>query len=71
MAVVVSVESIVGESAELEAAIERCRREITEIETLLLAGHRDVQGLCMALSDWSAELRLIERDCPERFEHVP
>jgi hypothetical protein len=61
MSGVVSVESIVGESAELEAAIERCRREIAEIERLLLAGHRDVQGLVMALSDWSAEPRLIER----------
>jgi hypothetical protein len=39
---------------------ERCRREIAEIEALLLAGHPDVEGLCMALSDWSAELRLIE-----------
>jgi hypothetical protein len=56
----VGVESSVGEPAELEAAIERCRREIAEIEALLLAGHRDVEGLCMALSDWSAELRLIE-----------
>jgi len=71
MAGVVAIESIVGESAELEAAIERCRREIAEIEALILAGHRDVQGLCMALSDWSAELRLIEKDCRERFEHVP
>jgi hypothetical protein len=68
---VVAIESIVAESAELEAAIERCRREIAEIEILLQAGHRDVQGLCMALSDWSAELRLIERVCRERFEQVP
>lgn len=40
---------------------ERCRREIAEIEALLLAGHPDVGGLCMALSDWSAEL-LIEQE---------
>jgi len=71
MAAVVSVESIVGESAELEAAIERCRRRICEIESLLLAGHPDVEGLVMALSDWSAELRLIEKDCRERYEPVP
>jgi hypothetical protein len=69
MAGVVSVDS--GESAEREAAIERCRREIAEIEMLLLAGHSDVQGLCLALSDWSAELRLIERVCRERFEPAP
>jgi hypothetical protein len=45
---------------ELTVAIERCRREIAEIETLILAGHPDVQGLCLALSDWSEELRLLE-----------
>jgi hypothetical protein len=26
----------------------------------LLAGHPDVAGLCLALSDWSAELRILE-----------
>jgi hypothetical protein len=29
---------------------------------LLLAGHPDIQGLCMALSDWSQELRLLLAD---------
>jgi hypothetical protein len=29
---------------------------------LLLAGHPDVEGLCMALADWSTELRILERD---------
>lgn len=24
-----------------------------------MAGHRDLQGLCLALADWSAELRII------------
>ena len=38
----------------------RCRREIAAIEAELLAGNPDVQGLCLALSDWSAELRIIE-----------
>jgi hypothetical protein len=33
---------------------------MAEIEALLLAGHPDIQGLCLALTDWSAELRLIE-----------
>ena len=33
-----------------------------EVEELLCAGHPDLQGLCLALSDWSAELRIIERD---------
>ena len=40
--------------------MERCRREIAAIEADLLAGHPDVQGLCWALSDWSAELRILE-----------
>jgi hypothetical protein len=42
--------------------IERCRHEIAAIETLILGGHPDLQGLCLALSDWHAELRLIEQE---------
>ena len=56
--------------------MERCRREIAEIEAALRAGHPDVQGLCLALSDWSTELRILQdeqrrqadagrRDCGE------
>ncbi len=40
--------------------IERCNREIAAIEAELLAGSPDVQGLCLALSDWSAELRILQ-----------
>jgi hypothetical protein len=40
--------------------MERCWREIAVIEDQLRAGHPDVRGLCMALADWSAELRIIE-----------
>jgi len=40
--------------------IERCEREIAGIEAALRGGHRDVPGLCLALSDWSAELRILE-----------
>jgi hypothetical protein len=29
------------------------------LEAQIRSGHRDLQGLCLALSDWSAELRLI------------
>jgi hypothetical protein len=47
---------------EVTAAAERCRREIVEIEALILAGHPDLQGLCQALADWSAELRIIEQE---------
>jgi hypothetical protein len=42
--------------------IERCRREIAAIEAEILAGNPDLQGLCLALSDWNAELRLIEKE---------
>lgn len=40
--------------------IERCRQEIAAIKKELLAGNPDVEGLCLALSDWSAELRILE-----------
>ena len=40
--------------------IERCHREITSIEAEILAGNPDLQGLCLALSDWSAELRILQ-----------
>jgi hypothetical protein len=45
----------------MDREIDRCRREIAEIEAELLAGNPDVAGLCMALSDWWAELRILER----------
>lgn len=45
---------------ELQRDIERCHIEITEVERLLRSGHPDVEGLCLALADWSAELRILE-----------
>jgi hypothetical protein len=42
--------------------IDRCRREIAAIEALICAGHPDLQGLCLALSDWCGELRLIKQE---------
>ena len=36
------------------------------MEIQLRAGHPDVQGLCLALVDWSAELRLL-RDEPRAW----
>ncbi|MGA2714163.1 MAG: hypothetical protein ABSG41_13735 [Bryobacteraceae bacterium] len=42
--------------------MERCLREIAAIENQLRAGHPDVQGLCLALADWSAELRILEEE---------
>jgi len=46
--------------SEYQREIERCRCEIAEIEGLLRSGHPDVEGLCQALGDWSAELRILE-----------
>jgi len=40
--------------------MERCRREIAAIETEIRAGNPDLPGLCLALSDWSAELRILQ-----------
>ena len=42
--------------------IERCRREIAAIEAEILASNPDLAGLCLALSDWSAELRILEEE---------
>ena len=35
------------------------RLEIAEIEAQIKSGHLDVDGLCLALADWSAELGLL------------
>jgi hypothetical protein len=44
----------------------RCRREIAAIEALIASGHRDLHGLCLALSDWCAELRLVDEEMAMR-----
>jgi len=51
-----------SKASQVTAAAERCRREIAGIEALIVAGHSDLQGLCQALADWSAELRIIEQE---------
>ena len=40
--------------------MERCLREIAAIEREILAGNPDLAELCLALSDWSAELRILQ-----------
>ena len=50
-------------------AMERCMREIAAIEAQLLAGNPDVAGLCLALADWSMELRILEEE--QRREKPP
>jgi hypothetical protein len=42
--------------------IDRCHAEIAEVKRLLRSGHPDVEGLCLALMDWSAELRMLEQE---------
>ncbi|HOQ47668.1 MAG TPA: hypothetical protein PK157_20325 [Bryobacteraceae bacterium] len=53
---------------EYQREIERCRREIAEIENLLRSGHPDVEGLCLALADWSGEKRLLEDEKSRRAQ---
>ena len=50
--------------------IERCQREIAAIEEQILDGNPDLQGLCLALSDWSAELRLLQQERASLASHV-
>jgi hypothetical protein len=40
--------------------MERCRREIAAIEAQIRAGNPDLPGLCLALRDWNAELRILQ-----------
>jgi hypothetical protein len=49
--------------------IERCKREIAAIEAEILAGNPDLQGLCLALSDWHAEWRILQEE--QRQEKPP
>jgi len=46
--------------------MERCQREIAAIEAEILAGNPDLRGLCLALSDWSAELRILQDEVRQR-----
>jgi hypothetical protein len=41
--------------------IVRCHLEIAEVEALIRAGHPDLEGLCRALADWWAEVRILRR----------
>jgi hypothetical protein len=46
---------------QLLREIERCEREIAAAEDALRGSHRDVAGLCLAVSDWSVERRILEQ----------
>ena len=49
-----------SECDQQRADIDRCQREIGVIKAQIRAGHPDLRGLCLALSDWSGELRLLQ-----------
>jgi hypothetical protein len=40
--------------------MERCHREIAEVEAQILSGHPDLNGLLLALADWSTESRMLQ-----------
>ena len=42
--------------------MERCRREIAAVEAEIRAGNPYLRGLCLALRDWNAELRIIQNE---------
>ena len=49
-----------SECDQQSTAIERRRREIATLEAEIRGGNPDLEGLCLALSDWSGELRLLQ-----------
>jgi hypothetical protein len=51
--------------APSQREIDRCHAEIAEVKRLLRSGHPDVEGLCLALMDWSAELRMLKQEEPQ------
>ncbi len=54
--------------AQWQREMDRCCCEIADAEKMLRAGHPDVVGLCLALSDWSAELRILEEERRQALE---
>ena len=51
-----------AQNASRQREVDRCHAEIAEAKRLLRAGDPDVDGLCLMLSDWAAELRLLEEE---------
>lgn len=43
-------------------ALARCDRELADARAALLAGDPCVEGLCLAISDWAEERRVIEQE---------
>jgi hypothetical protein len=55
----------------MQPEVGRCQSEIGGIEAQLRSGHRDLHGLLLALSDWHAEMRLVEREALKSRKEVP
>ena len=51
-----------GNDDPLQSEIERCEKEIQSVEEALRSGHLDVAGLCLALADWSTELKILQNE---------
>jgi hypothetical protein len=49
-------------STDLMKDKARCEAEISNLKNELRRGHSDIEGLCLALSDWAGELRMIEQE---------
>jgi hypothetical protein len=47
--------------SEWQIELDRCRHEIASIEAMLLGRHPDLYGLCLALADWSTELKILQK----------
>jgi hypothetical protein len=56
----VTEEERLGKKGQSDLDLARCDREIAEARAALRAGHLDIEGLCLAIHDWSGERRLIE-----------
>ena len=46
----------------MDRDIGRCRKQVAAVEAELLAGNPKIEGLVLALSDWSAELRILQNE---------
>jgi hypothetical protein len=55
---------------KLSREIYRCGEEINSRSALPRVGHSDVARLCLALSDWSAERKVLEDEKRRRAQRL-
>ena len=51
---------VAAAAPDLQREMARCRAEIAAVEGCCALDTRTSQGLCLALADWSEELRILE-----------